>query len=211
MSVNDSGAEKESRFSRLLAIVDNLKSPHELQELAGILMRRIRWDPESPIDEYLFFALQPFVRLPAVDLAVLRRPPGRHLHSWENFEVLLPQRPPEDPYYPGRLHIPGTVLRGAEPEISGLKRLIKTELAQVTTTRPVYVGHMFFDTPRGLALNLLYTAVLDGDYTGEGDWHPLHDPPRNIIPHQRRQLDQLQDWMRNGNLLPQPLTTIRGN
>jgi hypothetical protein len=104
-------------------------------------------------------------------------------------EVLLIARDDDDPFWPGMLHTPGTVVRatdlnkGERDDWLAFKRILSEELADTKVGPPQYVGSMFHDSKRGTEQAQLYwIEVLDEPIAGS--FYPVDDLPPELIDSQ---------------------------
>jgi hypothetical protein len=102
-------------------------------------------------------------------------------------EVLLLERPADDPVWGGQLHTPGTVIRANDESgsfHSAVER-IRRELNGAAFDRdPVYVETRFHQVLRGRELALIHWATMVTD-PGIGTWVPVVALPDRLVDSQR--------------------------
>lgn len=115
------------------------------------------------MDVNVFTEIARKIVLTTVNLIVLRRNQGV-------LQVLLIERPTNDPCWPGKLHVPGTVIREDDrvgnPIGAGdpMQRLIRGELGAQLKAAPVYIGD--FPVPssdRGAEISRVFWAEMVGE------------------------------------------------
>lgn len=89
-------------------------------------------------------------------------------------DVVLLTRPEDDTEFPGKLHIPGTVMRRGETKEDAVNRLVR-EFAGAKLCKPEFVDILDFpmgegpdECSRGQIVQRLYLAYLEGDTLPEG-------------------------------------------
>ncbi len=161
------------------------------------LLAQLTW----PLPPAIFDALLSIVPTVAIEVQVF-------MHTMEGPRVLLLPRPENDPFFAGRVHGPGTVMRLGDTELSALTRALG-ELGgglgpgDVRFVNRVHVpkGPLPYRCPRGQEIGLLFM----GDWP-QGTKIPegviLADPdelPENIIGFHRELVEQAyQAWTRLG-------------
>lgn len=167
-------------------------------EVLATLLNDLKWGPDNPIKPIEFAAICGAFTTTGCELMVLREREHR-LMGEARYEVLLIQRPPEDKFYAGMYHAPGSVRRGHESNGSIIDRIIKNELSGAEFSRILQIGANTFQPRRGQEVTLLHVALLKGDYSGKGAWFPLDDLPPNeqILEHHQVMLAQVKEWLLN--------------
>lgn len=118
---------------------------------------------------------------PIIELVPLR-------HRETGLEVLLLERPEDDPIWAGQLHTPGTVVRASDRKGSfaeAFDRLLEGELAGAERLGdPVFVTTRFHDVQRGAELAHIYTVELAE--SGEaGSFYPVKALPSRLVASQK--------------------------
>lgn len=176
----------------------NLPSKEDTAFAADVLIR----SPKGFLPFELFLAVAARVTTPTMELAPLRQKNNGAL------EILLTQRPADDPYWPNGWHMPGTVLRATDKEgdfSSGIERILCDELHGKVPMRgtPVYVTTKFWDVLRGRELDTVYyfkTDVADSDLA-EGKFFAVDDLPDTTLAHHKIIITEIAAVfrLRNGN------------
>lgn len=114
--------------------------------------------------------------------------PVRHGHNGP--EVLLFERPADDPNWPGQLHTPGTVVRPTDVSDDGgiakpLQRIYESELGFQPQNPPSLVGNLLHQVHRGTEAATVLYVDLTGTETSSGTWHDAHSLPANIVDTQK--------------------------
>lgn len=81
-------------------------------------------------------------------------------------EVLLIERPSDDPVWPGQLHTPGTVVLADQGEAGidkGLERIRVKELKGVPTSPPVFVEYRLHRSLRGMEHAKIHWCEIGGE------------------------------------------------
>jgi hypothetical protein len=120
--------------------------------------------------------------LPIIEFIPLRNRNG-------SVEVLLIARDENDPFWPGLLHTPGTVIRATDltdnkaANWPAFERIIQDELYGTRIGDPHYVGSIFHKSKRGAEQAQLYwVEVLDEAKVGE--FYAVDDLPPHLIESQ---------------------------
>lgn len=102
------------------------------------------------------------------------------MHNDGKLSVVTVPREADDPYWPGALHTPGTVLRVTDEKNdigSAFNRIITDELRGVSTNgEPVFVQPHFHRNKRGAELALIFWAEVMGEVPGSTLVDPNHFP-----------------------------------
>lgn len=120
--------------------------------------------------------------MPIVEIVPLRLVDGK-------VEVLLLEREAGDPFWPGKVHTPGTVVRASDYTDGSLDkvfaRLLQGELEGTKTTLPHFAFNIFHDSGRGREVSqIFWVEVLDEPKVGM--FYPAENLPENLA---RIQLD----------------------
>jgi ADP-ribose pyrophosphatase YjhB (NUDIX family) len=98
-----------------------------------------------------------------------------------SLEVLLLQRPADDPIWPGEWHNPGRVLRAGETFESATASLLHEELQAATISLgPTLVTNLIHQSRRGTEASLIYWIELV-EPVPCGTFWPLNALPENVI------------------------------
>lgn len=147
-------------------------SPEEEKQLVSLLEKLEPGFYPEPV-------FQMFSRLtvsPIVELVPFRETAGGP-------EILLIQRPTDDPVWPGELHTPGTGVRPTDVSVEDcLKRISADELNGVQfDVEKTY--DLIHHSGRGMEVAQIFYAVLTED-PGVGKFYPIEQLPENIIESQ---------------------------
>lgn len=124
------------------------------------------------------------VALPILEFIPLRRSDG-------STEVLLLERPVDDPLWPGALHTPGTVIRatdlhtGERENWLAFERILRDELKGTAVGRPNYVGSILHQSKRGVEQAQLYWVEVTGE-PKVGTFFPADRLPERLIASQQK-------------------------
>jgi hypothetical protein len=122
------------------------------------------------------------VALPIIEFIPLRG-------NDDKVEVLLIERPSDDPLWPGALHTPGTVIRATDLHSDGQEnwpafdRILKEELKGTPVGPPHYVGSIFHESKRGAEQAQLYWVEVTGVPLA-GKFYQVDNLPANFIESQ---------------------------
>lgn len=131
-----------------------------------------------PLD--IFLQIARLVVLTIVEVVPLR------LDANGEVEVLLIERPQDDPYWAGRWHTPGTVVLADEGEAGfdkALERIKIKELDGAEATAAVFVEHRLHRSRRGMENASVYWAEVTSP-SAVGQFFPLAKLPPNTIESQ---------------------------
>jgi hypothetical protein len=132
----------------------------------------------------VFEQIARLVALPIVEFVPLRK-------TGEKVEVLLIQRPADDPIFPSMQHTPGTVIlatdanEGLQDSWAAFKRILKDELKDTQVSGPHYIGSMFHHSKRGAEQAQIYWVEVLGE-PQVGTFYPVDDLPEGLIESQRK-------------------------
>lgn len=130
----------------------------------------------------IFEQVARLVALPILEFIPLRK------HKGET-EVLLLQRPADDPYWPNAWHTPGTVIRatdlhtGERDNWQAFERIHKDELQGTGVGPPHYVGSILHQSKRGVEQAQLYWVEVAGE-PKTGQFYPVSSLPAELIDSQ---------------------------
>lgn len=139
-------------------------------------LRSLSW----PLSQEMFLAVLALVPTVAVEVVIFTR---------EEHIVLLP-RPDNDPFFSGKVHIPGSIVRRGDTEENTLARAVREIGLPVSPAKFVDRVHVPMGTgplenPRGQEIGLVFTASLvvptPVDLMTADPW----DLPANMIEFQR--------------------------
>jgi len=130
----------------------------------------------------IFEQIARLVTLPIIEFIPLRFHDGQ-------VEVLLIERPADDPFWPGLLHTPGTVIRATDlhrPEADNdvaFQRILHDELKDTAIGQPHYVGSLFHQSKRGTEQAQLYWVEVTGE-PQIGKFYRVAELPASLIDSQ---------------------------
>jgi hypothetical protein len=130
----------------------------------------------------VFEQIARLVALPIVEFVPLRK-------NGSSVEVLLVERTADDPFWPGLLHTPGTVIRatdlsdGKQENWPAFQRILEDELKGTKVSSPHYVGSIFHRSKRGVEQAQLYwVEVLEDPKVGK--FYSTYELPGGLIESQ---------------------------
>lgn len=104
-------------------------------------------------------------------------------------QVLLAQRPDNDPWWPGFLHSPGVMVIPTDKEDQDFKtvfqRLCSTELQGLLHSEPKFVTNKLLDTGRRGVENANIHWILVAGTPVYGDYFDIENLPENLMDHHR--------------------------
>jgi hypothetical protein len=98
-------------------------------------------------------------------------------------EILLLQRPSDDPIWPSQLHVPGAVIRALDSFESAFGRIISKELNDVEATKPKFVKNIIHHSGRGMESSQVYWIEVRGNPT-DGHFYDITDLPETLVKSQ---------------------------
>jgi hypothetical protein len=138
---------------------------------------------DQPWSYLVFRAISQRAVLTSVELVILREVLGR-------VQILLCQRPVDDPDWPGMWHLPGSVIR--ETDVSyyeTFKRVICEELAGIKLSTFDFIDCDLVQTKRGLVNEHVYLCSYHGPDLICGKFFEINHLPANFIKHQMRLIE----------------------
>lgn len=160
-----------------MGLIPNNLTREEADQLA-LLLDKARW----PLPINVFYAILRKTIALAIELAVLR-------NSATGLEILLTQRPPEDPYYANMWHLPGKIVQPGKTKIETLRSLLReevaTELEQIALSRiPRRYEYENPNGTRGPVIQYLHSLELTDNEAAVvtvGEFFPLNCLPQPIV------------------------------
>ena len=155
-------------------------SPEEIREAAKVLSRL----QPGILPRELFIQITRLWVTSIVEVVPLRR------GEKGNIEVLLLQRPDDDPIWPAMQHTPGTVVRPTDVGDgmgAPFERILTDELglSPEETLQPRFVTIDFHKIARGTEVAQIFTIDLTGYNTPIGVWYSIDSLPDDLIDTQR--------------------------
>lgn len=127
----------------------------------------------------LFYQVTRLTVATAVEIVPLRPVSG-------TCEVLLTQRPEDDPYWPSLWHNPGTFLRPTDELgsfASAFTRICNGELELEAWPTPVFAGTWFWKGARGSVCSQVHWVdITEVQNFPIGKLFPIHSLPSDLIP-----------------------------
>ncbi|MEP6710168.1 MAG: hypothetical protein ABJA64_00420 [Candidatus Saccharibacteria bacterium] len=137
--------------------------------------------PRGFLPKQLFYAIAEKTVINTIEMMILRFNKGI-------IEILLTQRPPDDPYWPNAWHIPGTVLLSTDSEgdySSAFFRIFDGELAGkvVPLSKPSFVVTKFWDNGRGRELDQVFfvDTLVEDINLDDGRFYSIEELPEGIL------------------------------
>lgn len=134
----------------------------------------------------IFEQIARLMRLPTVILI-----PIKHLDGQVYVGVV--RREADDRWWPGLLHLAGTVLRSTDTMETALQRLIDTELQLSNHQAPVFHENLVHQSKRGAELQLIYSV--DGCELAPNSplqWFPIDALPADFLVTEQAALQVLK-------------------
>lgn len=126
----------------------------------------------------LFFQVSRLTVVAAVEVVPLR--------YWEGeCQVLLTQRPANDPYWPGQWHNPGSIMRPTDEPgtfASAIERVCVGELGLTSSPELTFVAPWFWHGARGSVVSLVHWLdVSHVNNIQDGTFYSVHNLPADLI------------------------------
>ena len=151
----------------------------EIQQTANLLKK---FEPGF-LPYPVFEQIMRIMAMPIVEFIPLRK-------VADHIEVLLLARPDDDPFWPGMLHTPGTVVRATDfngdakdavwPAFS---RILHDELQNTQLGTPLFVGSILHKSKRGVEQAQLYAVEVQGE-PQVGTFYSVDNLPTSLIDSQ---------------------------
>jgi uncharacterized RmlC-like cupin family protein len=125
----------------------------------------------------IFHQLARLLPMPVVEVVPLRTTDNGTV------EILLLNREADDPIWPGKLHVPGTVIRATDAEFSfesALRRVIHDEMADTEVSEPVFVQTMLHRSLRGMEVGQIFWLDVRGE-PKQGAFYAVDHLPDSLI------------------------------
>lgn len=124
-------------------------TPTELQTLAQLLSKLEPGLLPFPV----FHAITRLVATPIIEVVPLR------FNADGEIEILLLRRDKNDPVWPNKLHVPGTVVRASDSNENfseAFERILSGELSGVTADQPTFVKNVIHHSGRGTEVSQIF-------------------------------------------------------
>lgn len=130
----------------------------------------------------IFEQIARLVALPILEFIPLRK-------TTAGVEVLLIQRPENDPLWPGMLHTPGTVIRATDinkdhnTNWPAAERIVNDELKGTKIGHPHFAGSQLHTSKRGVEQAQIYWVEVEGE-PRVGKFYGVNNLPETLIDSQ---------------------------
>lgn len=155
---------------------DSALSPEEISTVASLLSRLEPGFLPMPI----FSQVVRLLVTPTVEMVPFRKTQEGKV------EVFLIKRDDDDPNWPGKYHVPGSVIRATDAKLSfqdAFDRIIQGEIKGITVLKgPIFVQHLFHQVKRGAEIPMIHWIEVNGDIPG-GTYFDVDKLPENIVDH----------------------------
>jgi len=166
-----------TRYSRsIIELMSNL-SKQETLTLVSLLGKC----KSGQLGAEVFTAIARLTVSCAIEVVPLRSREGK-------VEVLLIERPKNDPLWANMVHTPGTVLRTMDNSLNdGFERIFKSELGVKRFNQPNFMGISFGHGARGASVGIEHWIELNSEPV-VGRFYDVNFLPHNFINEQRELL-----------------------
>lgn len=151
----------------------------EINQVANLLAKAQPGYLPPPI----FHQITRLVATPIVEVVPLRT------HEGNKVEVLLLERPSDDPVWPNMLHTPGTVIRATDSLESALRRILEDELGGIAISDPQFVDNIIHHSGRGLEVSQIYWVEVADSKSAE-QFYDISELPNTLVESQRDFISQ---------------------
>lgn len=162
----------------------------EKQTIAGL--HEVVW----PVSPALFDALLGAVPTVAIEVVPVT----------QRGEVVLLPRPDNDPFFAGKVHTPGSIMRLGDTEEMALARAMREIGTNIETSIPVFINRMHvpkgngpMQCKRGQEIGLLFGVRLFGPIPSNLMIADPYNLPDNILDYQRPMVAKVMEWWRKGH------------
>jgi hypothetical protein len=125
----------------------------------------------------IFHEVTRLTAMPIIEVVPLRR------NDVGKVEILLLQRPSDDPIWPNQLHVPGTVIRALDSFESAFGRIMSKELNNLPTTELKFVKNIIHHSGRGMESSQVYWIEVRAKPT-DGHFYDINDLPKTLVKSQ---------------------------
>jgi hypothetical protein len=128
----------------------------------------------------IFHAITRLVAMPIIEVVPLRH------NSGGETEILLLRRDENDPVWPNKLHVPGTVVRASDASENfgeAFQRILSGELKITTTESPVFVKNVIHHSGRGMEVSQVYWIEI-ADPPGTDQFYNVKELPADLVDSQ---------------------------
>jgi hypothetical protein len=153
--------------------MDSNLSDDEIKTLASLLAKL---DPGF-LPPPIFYQVARLTVTPIIEIIPL------HYELGGKIDVLLLQRDQNDPIWPGKWHVPRTVVRASDDAASPFVRILSDELANTPSSQPVFVKNVFRNSGRGVEASQIYCVEITGKPT-IGELYDIKQLPGTMLESQ---------------------------
>lgn len=153
--------------------IDAALSEEEIKTLADLLSKLGPGFLPAPV----FYQIARLTVTPTIQIVPL------HYELGGKIDVLLLPRDQNDPIWPGKLHVPRTVVRANDDAASPFVRIIGEELANTPVSQPVFVKNVFQHSGRGMEASQIYCVAIEGQ-PKVGELYDVKKLPGNLMESQ---------------------------
>lgn len=130
----------------------------------------------------LFIEFSKFMVVPIIELIPLCK------NTNSEIKVLLLKRSSDDPFWPSKLHTPGTIVRVEDHSLKDAFDRVKNEIG-TTTKIPTLFQNYYRTSERSKEVAMCYWIELNEQEATNGEWYKVNDLPTNIV---NNQIDLIQ-------------------
>lgn len=98
-------------------------------------------------------------------------------------DVLLIPRDQNDPIWPGKLHVPRTVIRANDSATSPFERILSGELLDTPASKPIFSKSIIHHSGRGMEATQIYIVEIAGQ-ANVGQFYNVKKLPGNLLESQ---------------------------
>lgn len=137
--------------------------------------------PGETIPNSLYNEFARLFRFPALEVIIYKKN-----KTTNSIEILLGQRPADDPFFANQWHSPGTMLRFSDNKLEhGFKRILNEIGITKFKSNPKLVGLLPHTDPRGPSIHLTFIAEINQSPKNNTQYYPVNKLPKNLTPSQK--------------------------
>ena len=136
----------------------------------------------------IFSQVARLVRLPMLDLIPYKKEGNRKL-------IGLLKRDANDPWWPDKWTLPGTVITVNDTFESAIDRLTTKEIKIKISAAPIFLGHIIHESERGCGIIFIYSAAdIELEDNSPLKWFELTNLPDNFVASEGRVVEMWQSF-----------------
>lgn len=117
-------------------------------------------------------------------------------------KILLLKRSSDDPFWPNKLHTPGTIVRVNDLSLNDAFDRIKNEIGTTTTNPPTFFQNYYRASERSKEAAMCYWIELNEHEKTNGEWYRSNNLPPDIVRNQIALIQKAMELFKTTKTIP---------